>query len=53
MILFYKQETSYMKWKTNNAYWGVSMEINNENENIYYISYFIQIFHISNHQGSL
>ena len=27
------------------------MKINNENENIYYISYFIQIFYISNFHG--
>ena len=39
MILFYKQETSYMKWKTNNAKWGVSIKMNNENEN--YILHFI------------
>ena len=27
-----------MKWKANTAQWGVLMKINNENENIYYIS---------------
>ena len=32
---------------------GVSMEKTMKMKNIYYISYFIQIFYISNHQGSL
>ena len=39
MISFYAQETSYMKWKTNIAQWGVSIKINNENEK--YILHFI------------
>ena len=47
MISFYTQETSYMKWKTNTALWGVSIKINNENEN--YTLHFIfhtKILHI-------
>ena len=32
MISFYIQEMSYAKWKTNTAYWGVLIKINNENE---------------------
>ena len=32
MISFYIQETSYMKWETNIAEWGISIKINNENE---------------------
>ena len=32
MILFYIQETSYIKWKTNIALWGVSMKLYNEKE---------------------
>ena len=47
MISLYIQETSYMKWKTNNALWGVSIKINNENEK--YILHFIfntNILHI-------
>ena len=44
MISFYIQETSYNKMRRKNCIMGVSMKINNENENIYYISYFIQTF---------
>ena len=43
MISFDTQETSYMKWKANTAYWGVSMKINNENDN--YRSTLHFIFH--------
>ena len=46
-FILYTQETSYMKWKTNIAYWGVSMKINDENEK--YILHFIfhtNILHI-------
>ena len=32
-FILYTQETSHTKWKVNIAYWGVSMKINNENEN--------------------
>ena len=46
-ISLYTQETSYMKWKANTASWGVSIKINNENEN--YTLHFIfptNILHI-------
>ena len=47
MNSFYKQETSYMKWKTNIASWGVSIEINNENEeDILHFIFHTNISHI-------
>ena len=47
MNSFYKQETSYMKWKANIASWGVSIEINNENEeDILHFIFHTNILHI-------
>ena len=39
MISFCIQETSYTKWEADTAQWGISMEINNENET--YTSHFM------------
>ena len=48
MISFYTQETSYMKWKANTAYWRVSMKIYNENET--YILHFMFSYKYSTYQ---
>ena len=47
MNSFYIQETSYMKCKSNIASWGVSIKINNENEeDILHFIFHINISHI-------